>query len=70
MSASMGSATVVVPEGWAANCDRLNPGTGRLRNQLPATAAPGCPTLVLRGQLGAGTLTLRHANRWDRRRGG
>lgn len=69
VAGSMGSTTFVVPEGWAANCDRVSPGLGTLRNKLPALAAPGCPTLVVHGQLGAGTLTLRHANRWDRRRG-
>ena len=65
---SMGSATIVVPEGWAANVDRVSPGLGTLRNKLSAVAAPGCPTLVVRGQLGAGTVTLRHANRWELRR--
>lgn len=64
---SMGSATIVVPEGWAANVDRVAPGIGSLKNKLPAVAEPGCPTLVLRGQLGAGTVRLRHANWWERR---
>jgi hypothetical protein len=64
---SMGSATIVVPEGWAANVDRVSPGLGSLKNKLPTVAEPGCPTLVLRGQLGAGTVRLRHANWWERR---
>lgn len=65
---SVGSATIVVPEGWAANVDRVRPGLGTLKNKLPPTPAPGAPTLVIRGQLGAGTVTLRHANRWELRR--
>jgi hypothetical protein len=64
---SVGSIKVVVPEGWAANVDRLTPGLGSIKNRLPAVAAPGCPTLVLRGSMGAGSVTLRHPNRWDRR---
>jgi hypothetical protein len=64
---SVGSATFIVPEGWAANVDRLGAGLGSIKNRLPGVAAPGCPTLVLRGSMGAGSVTLRHANRWDRR---
>lgn len=63
---SMGSLAMIVPEGWAANVDRISPGIGSVKNKLPTVAAPGCPTLVLRGQLGVGSVTLRHANRWDR----
>ena len=63
---SMGSLVLVAPEGWAANVDRISPGIGSIKNKLPVLAAPGCPTLLLRGQLGVGSVTLRHANRWDR----
>jgi hypothetical protein len=62
-----GTVRMVVPTGWAANTDHLRSGSGTVRNRLPALAAYGCPTLVLRGSISAGTLILRHATVWERR---
>jgi hypothetical protein len=63
----MGNVVLVLPPGWAVNTDRLGKGMGTIKVRVPTVAAQGCPTLVLHGQLGVGTLVAREAN-WVERR--
>lgn len=58
---------VVLPEGWGVNTDRLGKGIGNIKVKVPRAASAGSPTLVLHGQLGVGSLIVRHAN-WVERR--
>lgn len=66
VSVGLGSAVLILPDGWAANVDRLGRGIGSVRNKVAPTPEPGCPTLLLHGTTGAGSLTIRYANRFDR----
>ncbi|MGA8046988.1 MAG: DUF1707 domain-containing protein [Dermatophilaceae bacterium] len=63
----MGNVVFVLPPGWAVNAERLGKGIGTIKVRVPSVAAPGCPTIVLHGQLGAGTLVAREEN-WVERR--
>ena len=63
----LGNVVLVLPPGWAVNADRLGKGIGTVKVRVPSVAAPGCPTIVLHGQLGAGTLVAREEN-WVERR--
>ena len=40
---------------------------GTIKIKVPTAATPGNPTLVLHGQLGAGTIVVRHENWFERR---
>ncbi|WP_197430152.1 DUF1707 SHOCT-like domain-containing protein [Auraticoccus cholistanensis] len=65
---SAGSVTIVVPETWAANVDRLRTGWGSAHCKLPTSPQPGGTLLVLHGSVGMGTLNVRNANWFDRRK--
>lgn len=67
VSGGMGSITIVVPEGWGANSERVVKGWGGLSNKVEHTATPGHPLLVLHGNAGMGSITVRYANWFDRR---
>jgi hypothetical protein len=57
--AGAGSVTIVVPDGWAANDDRLGKGMGSKSIKVPREPAPGAPLLVLYGGVGLGSLKVR-----------
>lgn len=63
-----GSVTIVLPETWGANVDRLRAGWGSARSKVPTSPQPGGTLLVLHGTVGMGSLSVRHANWFDRRR--
>ncbi|HIT75669.1 MAG TPA: DUF1707 domain-containing protein, partial [Candidatus Avipropionibacterium avicola] len=68
VSGGAGSIAVVVPEGWAANIDNVRKSWGSARSKVATIAQPGCPLLVFDGNMGMGSLVIRHANWFDRRR--
>lgn len=63
-----GTITIVLPESWGANTDRLISSWGMARHKASTTPAPGAPLLLLHGSTGWGSLTIRNASRFDRRR--
>lgn len=63
-----GNVVLVLPAGWGVDTDRLGKGIGTIKVKVPRQAEPGYPTLLVRGQLGAGTLVARSANWFERRR--
>jgi hypothetical protein len=63
-----GSILLVLPDGWAADDDRLAKSWGSKSVQVPREPAPGQPKLVLRGSLGMGSFKVRPANPLERRR--
>ena len=63
----MGSITLVLPDGWAVNADRLKKGLGTVKVKVPGHPSPGAPTLFLHGQVGVGTVTARPANWFERK---
>jgi len=68
VSGGAGSIVVIVPEGWAASIDQVRKGWGSAKSKVADTPDPGCPRLVFEGNMGMGSLVVRHANWWDRRR--
>lgn len=68
VSGGMGSVVIVVPEGWAANVDRIEKAWGSMKSKIGTVPAPGSPLLIITGSAGAGSVKVRHANWWDRRR--
>jgi hypothetical protein len=68
INGGMGHITIVLPETWGANTDRLTHAWGMASLKVSAKPAAGSPLLVLHGSVGWGWLTLRYANRFDRRK--
>jgi len=66
--AGAGSVVIIVPDGWAANDDRLGKGMGSKSIKVPHAAAPGKPLLVLYGSVGLGSLKVRPPSRRELRR--
>ena len=54
MIAGAGSITVILPDGWAVNDDRLGKSMGSKTIKVSRTPAPGAPLLVLYGSVGMG----------------
>jgi hypothetical protein len=68
VNGGLGHITLVVPDAWAASTDRLSTGWGRAVVRVSARPEPGAPLLLLHGTVGWGRLTVRYANRRDRRK--
>lgn len=68
LSVSAGAATVllVLPDGWAVNTDRLGKGLGRIVVKVAREPAPGCPVLLVHGNVGIGRFKARPASRLER----
>jgi hypothetical protein len=63
-----GSITLVLPDGWGADTDRLSKAFGSKSVKVPGQPDPGKPLLVLYGSLGVGRLKVRPPGRRQRRR--
>jgi hypothetical protein len=61
-----GSIVIVLPDGWAADADRLYKGSKSVK--VPREPAPGKPLLVIYGSVGLGSFKVRPPNRFDKRR--
>jgi hypothetical protein len=68
VSGGMGTMIIVLPDGWAANLDRLTTGWGSAKSDAPTVPSPGKPLLVLRGTVGMGSMTVRSPNWFDQRK--
>lgn len=68
ISGGAGSIQIVIPEGWAAQLDRLGPGWGSRKSAVAEEPVGGNPVLVLSGSAGLGSINIRYPNRWDERR--
>lgn len=66
--AGAGTVVIIVPDGWAANDDRLGKGIGTKSIKVPRIPAPGAPLLVLYGNVGMGTVKIRPASKRELRR--
>jgi hypothetical protein len=65
----MGGITLIVPEGWAVDTTGVDPGIGGLKDKTAGSdRRPGAPLLRLTGSAGVGGTTVRHPNRWERRK--
>jgi hypothetical protein len=63
-----GSIVLVLPDGWAVDADRLSKTWGSKSVKVPQQPAAGKPLLVIFGWLGLGSLKVRPASRFERRR--
>ncbi|MEU4199439.1 DUF1707 domain-containing protein [Streptomyces sp. NPDC045470] len=63
----MAGVTVVIPEGWAANCDGVATGLGALRNKTTPERLPDTPLIRLTGSAGMAGVIVRHPNVRERR---
>ncbi|WP_028708946.1 DUF1707 SHOCT-like domain-containing protein [Propionicicella superfundia] len=63
-----GTVTLILPDGWAVNADRLSGGMGSVRLKVASEPSWGSPLFLVRGTLGLGDFKARGANRWDKRR--
>lgn len=68
VSGGAGTIVIVVPEGWAAQLDRVSAGIGTRKVTVAEEPLGSNPVLVLSGSLGMGTLKVRYPNRYDERR--
>ena len=68
VNGGMGTITLVIPDSWAANTDRLTSSWGMARVKVSATPGRDAPLLVLHGSVGWGWLKVRYANGFERRR--
>jgi len=68
VSAGAGSILIIVPEGWAAQLDRLGAGWGTRKSEVAEDPVGNNPVLVLSGSAALGSIKIRHPNKWDERR--
>lgn len=64
----VGSIVLVLPDGWAADTDRLSKFWGGKTVKVPQEPAPGKPLLAIYGSLGHGAFTVRPPSRLELRR--
>ena len=65
---AVGACVLVVPEGWGADISRLEGAWGSKKSQVDEVPRDGFPQVVVHGALGMSSVTVRHANWFDRRR--
>jgi hypothetical protein len=68
VTAGAGSILIVLPDGWAADVDRLSNSWGSKAVKVPRDPAPGKPLLVFYGAVGLGSFKVRPPSRRDLRR--
>lgn len=68
VTGDLGTITVIVPQGWAADADGLTKSMGTKSIKVPLEPTMGRPILVVNGSLGMGTFTIRHPNWFERKR--
>lgn len=68
VSGDMGTLVIVVPEGWGADVNGVSKSWGSVTSRVSELPQPGRPRIRLSGKMGMGSLTVRHANWFDRRR--
>ena len=68
VSGGAGTIVLILPQGWAAQLDRVTPGMGIRKSTVLEEPAPGRPLLVFSGSLGMGTFKVRYPNARDERR--
>ena len=64
----VGTIVMILPEGWAAQLDRLTRSWGTVDSKVPEEPIGPNPLLVISGSAGMGTIKLRHPSSWDERR--
>ncbi|WP_029090423.1 DUF1707 SHOCT-like domain-containing protein [Brevibacterium album] len=68
VSGDMGTLVIVVPEGWGADTNEVAKSWGSVTNKVGDLPSHGGSLIRVSGKMGMGSLTIRHANWFDRRR--
>lgn len=68
VSGGAGSIVLILPEGWAAQLDRLTPGWGSRKSTVAEEPVGNNPVLVLSGSAGMGSIRVRYPTPRDERR--
>ncbi|MFD7864002.1 DUF1707 domain-containing protein [Streptomyces sp. NPDC059783] len=68
VDAQMAGVVFVVPEGWGADTDALDPGMGGFKDKTSGGRLPGTPLLRLSGTCGMGGVVIRHSSGRERRK--
>lgn len=68
VDAQMAGVRIVVPVGWRAETDTLDPGFGGLKDKTSGDRLPGTPVIRVTGTCGAGGVVIRNPNFRERRR--
>jgi hypothetical protein len=55
-----GNVVLVVPRGWSVLLDEVSSSLGSVKDKVTAPAAPGAPTIVVRGHAAMGNVVARH----------
>lgn len=64
----MGGVTLIVPEEWGVNVDRLSTSWGSVKSTVSSIPQGPYPTIYVDGSIGMGTFRARLANYFERRR--
>ena len=56
LTAGSGSVTLVVPHGWRVDLDRVQLGSGAIRNEVTGPSLPGYPLLRVQGRVRSGSV--------------
>ncbi|MGW1195642.1 DUF1707 SHOCT-like domain-containing protein [Streptomyces sp. NPDC002536] len=64
----MAGVVVIVPDGWAAQSDDVEPGLGGVTNGTTPDRLPGTPLIRLTGNAGMGGVVVRHPKPRERRK--
>ncbi|MCA0251411.1 MAG: hypothetical protein LCH76_03780 [Actinobacteria bacterium] len=68
VSGGAGSILMILPEGWAAQLDRLGAGWGSRKSVVAEEPVGSNPVLILSGSAGMGSIQVRYPNKRDERR--
>ncbi|MFD7427728.1 DUF1707 domain-containing protein [Streptomyces sp. NPDC059818] len=68
VDAQMAGVRIVIPVGWQADTDGLNPSLGGLKDKTSGQRLPSAPLIRLTGTCGMGGVLIRHPNLLERRR--
>ncbi|AXK33983.1 DUF1707 domain-containing protein [Streptomyces armeniacus] len=68
VNGEMAGVTIVIPDEWAADVTGADPGIGNVKDRTTPERAPGTPLIRLTGTGGMAGVTIRHPNRWERRK--
>lgn len=64
----MAGVVVIIPDGWAAQTDDVDPALGGVTNGTTPDRLPGTPLIRLTGNGGMGGVVVRHPKRRERRK--
>lgn len=62
----MAGVKIIIPAGWAADIDGVDPGMGGVKDKTTDERLPNTPLIRLTGSGGMAGVVIRHPNFWER----